>query len=105
MATWCALAGSAPATPGYDWPGMKKCGSFEASLRIYVYANDRLRCVQARRIMREYWLGPDRRKVVVNGGTGADGYVKLKRYRGWRCYGGSGGGTCKRRAAVAGYQN
>jgi hypothetical protein len=99
------LSGVALGTPGYDWPGMSKCGSFKASYRIYVYANDHLRCAKARRIMKEYWLGPESRKVIVNGGTGASGYVKLKRYKGWRCFSGAGGGTCRHGRAVAGYQN
>lgn len=105
VASYLALAGVAAATPGYDWPGMTKCGSFEASYRIYVYANDDLRCRKARRIMRELWFGPERRKVRVNGGTGADGYVRLKRYPGWRCTSGAGGGACERGRKVAGYQN
>ena len=47
VALLCVLAAGVPAAaaadwPGpdgaYDWPGMKKCGSFPSSYRIYVYA-------------------------------------------------------------------
>jgi len=91
-------------TPNYDWPGMKKCGTFKAQYTIYVYAKN-IRCSTARRIQKEYWLGPDSRKVVHNGGTGAAGWITLKRYPGWKCTSGSGGGGCNRGKKSASYQN
>jgi len=103
-----ALGGSAApaqATPNYDWPGMKKCGTFKAEdYRIWVYAKH-VSCRKARRIQKEYWIAPDSRKVIHNGGSGADGWVKLKRYPGWRCGSGAGGGDCVRGNKYAGYQN
>ena len=100
-----AVATPAQATPNYDWPGMKKCGTFKAqSYTIYVYAKN-IKCATARRIQKEYWLGPRSRKVVHNGGTGASGWVTLKRYPGWRCTSGSGGGGCNRGKKSASYQN
>ena len=111
LASGAAVAGlalavsPAGATPNYDWPGMKKCGTFKAqSLTIYVYAKN-IKCVSARRIQKEYWLAPKSRKVVHNGGTGASGWVTLKRYPGWRCTSGSGGGGCNRGKKSASYQN
>ena len=65
-------ATSAIATPNYDWPGMKKCGTFQAKYKIWVYAQH-VSCRTARRIQKEYWLAPDSRRVVHNGGTGAGG--------------------------------
>jgi hypothetical protein len=95
----------AGATPGYNWPGMKKCGSFKAKkYRIYVYRNKHLKCKKAKRIMRAYW-GPRKGTVTHNGGTGAYGWVTLKKYPGWKCYSGAGGGTCRKHKQVAGYQN
>ena len=97
-------ANPAHSTPNYDWPGMKKCGTFQAEYRIWVYAK-RMSCRKARRIQKEYWLGPDSRKVIHNGGSGANGYVTLKRYPGWRCGSGAGGGSCTRMNRSASYQN
>jgi hypothetical protein len=90
------------ATP-YDWPGMKKCGPFQAEYKIWVYAKN-MRCAKARLIQKEYWLGPDSEKVVVDGGSGAEGYVFLKRFPGWRCGSGAGGGSCTKGRKIAGYQ-
>lgn len=88
VAMTLALSSPAVATPNYDWPGMKKCGSFSAQYRIYVYANKRLTCKRARRVIKALWL-PEPGSAVP----------------GWRCYSGAGGGTCRRGKAVAGYQN
>jgi hypothetical protein len=84
---------------------MKKCGSFKAKgYRIYVYANKRLSCERARRVMKARW-GPSSGIVTHNGGTGASGWITLKKYPGWKCYSGAGGGTCRKSKAVAGYQS
>jgi hypothetical protein len=102
--TLLTFAGTAAATPNYDWPGMKKCGTFKAGSKIYVYAKN-ITCKKARRIQIEYWRGPKSRRVVHNGGTGAAGWITLKRYPGWRCTSGSGGGGCSRGDKSASYQN
>jgi hypothetical protein len=98
-----ALAGPAGAWPGpdgaYDWPGMKKCGSFAASYRIYVYANKRTGCRKARKVMKAWWLGKP--GTVVE----HDDYVTLERFPGWRCDSGAGGGGCRKGRRFAGYQN
>jgi hypothetical protein len=102
--TLSVSGGTAHATPNYDWPGMKKCGTFKAEYRIWVYAKH-ITCRTARRIQKEYWLGPDSRKVVYNGGTGAGGWITLKRFPGWKCTSGAGGGGCSRGRKSASYQN
>ena len=102
----CVLGAALPAQAGsrWDWPGMTKCGTFKADYTIHVYAKH-ISCSKARRIQKEYWLGPDSRKVIHNGGSGASGWVTLKRYPGWRCGSGSGGGSCTRGGRMAAYQN
>jgi len=110
LVTIAAAAGSgggvASAGPdgSYDWPGMKKCGSFKRQYRIYVYANKHLSCKRATRVMKARW-GPSSGKVSHNGGSGAYGWITLKKYPGWKCYSGAGGGLCRKHKADAGYQN
>ncbi len=101
LATVVSSASAAgPYGPDYEY-----CGSFSAdSYKIEVYATD-MRCRKAVRIQREYWLAPRHRKVFVNGGAGASGYVLLKRFPGWRCGSGAGGGQCTKGNASAAYQN
>ena len=87
------------------FPSYKKCGAFKAGgLRIWVSA-DRIGCGKARRIQREYWLGRRKDKIIVNGGSGYAGYIKLKKYKGWRCTSGAGAGRCAKGKAVAAYEN
>jgi hypothetical protein len=97
------VTSSASAAGPYG-PGYKYCGSFKAGYHIRVYATH-LSCRKAVDIQKEYWLGPRHRKVVVNGGSGAFGYVLLKRYPGWRCGSGAGGGQCTKGKASAAYQD
>lgn len=86
-------------------PGVKSCGSFKSdSYKIRVFA-EKLTCKKARAIQREYWNGPDSRKTVVNGGSGAYGYILLDKYPGWKCTSGSGGGGCKKKKSHAYHQN
>lgn len=104
-----AGAGAAAPGPGpdgdYDWPGMKKCGSFPTeAYRIYVYANKRVRCRAARRIQKAYWLG-DAGSDVIEHGDGPSTYYTLRDHPGWRCTSGSGGGGCRKGRRFAGYQN
>ena len=85
----------------------KSCGSFpSASYTIHVTAKG-ITCKRARAIMKEYWNGPDSRKIIHHGGSGADGWIKLKRYPGYTCYSGSGGGGCSNKANTkqANYSN
>jgi hypothetical protein len=98
-----SMAGTGIADGPYG-PEFRYCGSFKAAYRIHVYATQ-MRCRKARRIQKEYWLAPRHRKIYVNGGVGATGYVLLKRFPGWRCSSGSGGGNCAKGDKIAAYQN
>ena len=83
---------------------MQHCGAFNTSIyHLDVYAK-KVSCTLAFRIEREYWLGAKRNKVFVNGGSGALGYILLKRYPGWRCNSGAGGGVCQKGQLTAAYQ-
>jgi hypothetical protein len=101
-----AATGPGPGPDGeYDWPGMKKCGSFPTeAYRIYVYANKRTRCRKARHVMKAYWLG-DRGTDVIEHGDGPQQYYTLREFPGWRCDSGAGGGGCRKGKRFAGYQN
>lgn len=97
-------AAPADSASRWDWPGMKKCGTFKAEYVIHVYAK-RVSCRKARKIQREYWLAPDSRKVRHNGGSGANGWVTLKRFPGWSCGSGAGAGMCSKGKRKAAYMN
>lgn len=94
-----AAIGDGPYGPEY-----KFCGAFNAEYRIQVYETH-MSCDRAIKIQKEYWRGPDERKVIVNGGSGAAGYVLLKRFPGWKCTSGAGGGACRKGRKAAAYQN
>lgn len=101
-----ALALVATASANSYWgPGYKSCGSFKTDMYTIRVSAKKLTCRKARAIQKELWLGPDSRKVIVNGGSGASGYVKLKRYPGYRCTSGAGAGMCKKGRKAAAYDN
>src|SRR5262245_7367252 len=106
LALTLGLAATAAADD--DWgPGFKRCGSFKSGeYTIRVHAKG-MTCTRATAMQREYWNGPGSRKVVVNGGSGADGYVKLKRYPGYKCFSGAGAGSCQNKSGskTAAYDN
>jgi hypothetical protein len=85
-------------------PGTRRCGTFRSSYRIHVYAK-KISCKKARRIQKTYWRGPDSGRVVHNGGTGAYGWITLKKFPGYRCTSGAGGGVCKKGNKEAWYLN
>lgn len=100
----CALglsvlgAGSAPADSS---PRYRRCGSFQAKYLIHVLAH-RVSCKKARRIQKEYWLAPKSELELV-GPDEYNGYVRLKRFPGWRCTSGAMGGGCRKGRREAGY--
>jgi hypothetical protein len=97
-----ATAG-ATATAG-DWgPGFQACGSFHARYTIQVFAKD-VSCAKARRIQKEYWLAPKSRTIEIVPKEGPP-EVRLKRFPGWICFSGTGGGTCTKGDKVAAYSN
>jgi hypothetical protein len=92
------------ATSASDWgPGFKGCGSFHAGYKIQVFAKD-VSCAKARRIQKEYWLAPKSRKVEIIPEHGPP-QVRLKRFPGWRCFSGTGGGSCTKGKKVAAYSD
>jgi len=57
-------------------------------LRVRAYAQG-ISCISAKRIVREF-------RVLKRGILGNDEPFRLRRYPGWRCYEGAGGGSCGR---------
>lgn len=82
-------------------PGFRSCGSFKAQYVIHVYASH-IPCRKATRIQKEYWLAPEIRTEEIRSGP-YKGYVRLKRFPGWRCSSGTGGGNCTKGKADAAY--
>jgi hypothetical protein len=74
-------------------PGFKRCGTFkDGALEIHVEA-EHVSCRMAMKVQREYWLAPESEKELV-GPDEYNGYVRLKRFPGWRCTSGAGAGNC-----------
>jgi len=105
------LAFGAPTSTAADpyWgPAYRACGrqTFhsheQGTVRVYV-AEQHTTCKTARKIQREYWTAPNSRLTIIAGGTGAAGYVLLKRYPGWKCTSGAGAGSCQKSRRFAGY--
>jgi hypothetical protein len=104
LAVGLAAPTAGSATSASDWgPGFKGCGSFHAGYKIQVFAKD-VSCAKARQIQKEYWLGPKNRKVEIVPAQGPP-EVRLKRFPGWRCHSGTGGGTCTKGTKVAAYSD
>jgi hypothetical protein len=91
---------------------MRKCGEFKAAkshggypIKVYASKNTKtsryLGCRQAMRIQRESWTAPKSQIKYHDGGR----YWTLKRFPGWRCGSGTGGGVCSNHKKIAGYQN
>lgn len=85
--------------------GHRRCGTFKANvLRIHVYAKN-ISCRKARRIQKALWIGPESGRVSHNGGSGAYGWITLKKFPGWICRSGTGGGSCQKGNKSAFYLN
>lgn len=82
-------------------PHYRSCGSFHAEYKINVYAS-RVNCRRAMRIQREFWLAPPDRIVEVYRRRGPQ-LILLKRFPGWKCFSGAGGGGCHKGRKVAAY--
>jgi hypothetical protein len=82
-------------------PGYRGCGSFQARYTIHVLAKH-VSCRKARQIQREYWLAPESEKELV-GPDEYNGYIRLKRFPGWRCTSGAMAGDCVKGSKEAGY--
>lgn len=104
LTIWQALAGlsaSESIAAGGFGPSFRSCGSFHAGYKIHVYASH-VSCRRAMRIQKEYWLAPPNRTVEVHRRHGPQ-MVLLKRFPGWKCFSGTGGGTCSKGRKVAAY--
>lgn len=89
-------AGDATVAAGY-----KRCGSFHARYTIHVVARH-VSCRTALRVQKEYWLAPESEKELV-GPDEYNGYVRLKRFPGWRCTSGAMAGACVKGRKEAAY--
>lgn len=107
LAALAATAGPASSDP-YWGPGHTACGRVTLegregdTVKLYVAARG-ITCKTAIRIEREYWGAPRSQLKIINGGSGAAGYILLKRFAGWRCTSGAGAGSCTRGKKFAGY--
>jgi hypothetical protein len=101
-----AGAAAAPAAP------IHKCGSFThyvppmhgvPSTKYRIAVSERnVRCSTATGVIKAFWSGHG---VVHHGGpSDAQSYWTLKRYPGWTCGQGAGGGGCKHGKQMAYYE-
>jgi hypothetical protein len=81
--------------------GYKGCGSFKARYTIHVFVKH-VSCRIALRVQKEYWLAPEDEKELV-GPDEYNGYVRLKRFPGWRCTSGAMAGACAKGRKEAAY--
>lgn len=81
----------------------KKCGSFKATYRYTVSKSGPVKCSFALRIVKSFIRDHDRWRKRGDG-TVAGTYYTNRRFRGWRCSEGSGGGSCSRGRRSAAYQ-
>lgn len=95
------LLSGLPSASATSRPGYRNCGSFQARYLVHVLARH-VSCKKARRIQKEYWLAPESRKELV-GPDSYNGYVRLKRFPGWRCTSGAMGGGCRKGRKEAAY--
>jgi hypothetical protein len=103
-----APSASVSAADPYWGPGHASCGRHTyntnggGSVALYIAARN-TPCRTALQIERELYTAPGNRLKIVNGGSGAAGYILLKRYPGWKCTSGAGAGSCQRGSKFAGY--
>jgi len=95
------LATSAPAGA----KAAKRCGSFTHTYRYTVSASGRVSCTSALRIVKSFIRSHSSWKEHSTDGTTAGTYYTNRKYRGWRCGEGSGGGSCWRGKRTASYVN
>jgi hypothetical protein len=88
------LAPGAASGAGYWGPGFKICRALRThGEKLYVSAQN-LPCGKAIRLTKAYWFSPPGQTELV-GESEYNGYVRLKRFPGWRCNSGAGGaGGC-----------
>lgn len=79
----------------------KSCGSFSAQGHEIKVTAKMVSCAKARKVIKEFWLAPEKYKRRV--GTGGPRTTYLKRYPGWACGSGAGAGGCRKSKARADY--
>jgi hypothetical protein len=105
-----ALAFAAPMTATadpstYTPPGAKKCGGFKHHYGYHVYAQGGATCKLSLRIIKSFIIGHSAWTKHSKDDTVAGTSYTSKRFPGWRCSEGSGGGGCSKGRRNAGYQN
>ena len=102
-------AAPAPAAPVADAgpvaSAAKACGSFKQTYRYRVSASGGLKCSTALRIIKSFIRSHSSWREHSSDGTVAGTYYTHRKFKGWRCFEGSGGGSCSRGKRSAGYQN
>ncbi len=93
------------ATTASEWgPGFKACGSFrDGGGTIHVFAKE-ISCAKSRRIQKALWLGPHSGWIVHLPKVGPE-EIRLKRFPGYVCISGTGGGNCIKGEKVSAYSN
>jgi hypothetical protein len=84
----------------------RSCGAFTSTYRYRVNASGGVRCSLALRIVKSFIRDHERwRKVSIDGTVAGTYYTNRRRFEGWRCFEGSGGGACTKGRRTAGYQS
>jgi hypothetical protein len=98
------IAGAGATSVDYPFgPDFRHCGPVRGgdSFAIHVSAK-KLACPRAKRVVREFYFGTERRKRH-HGPENYNGWWTLKRFPGWRCTEGTGGGGCRKRGHEAAF--
>jgi hypothetical protein len=97
-----SMAVGASAHSSHYLDGYRHCGPVHGATggTIWISAK-RVSCARARRIDREFYFGPEDRKRHHGDETIQGSWWTLKRYPGWRCGEGTGGGSCHKHGATA----
>lgn len=104
--TWSALTFTASASTATT--ATKSCGSFTDTYTYDVSRSGDITCRFAMRIVRSFILNHSGWRKHSIDDTLAGTYYTSRRFRGWRCSEGSGGGSCYKtrdRRTAAGYQS
>lgn len=102
LAAALVFAKPAGADPTY-WPGYKQCDTFElVEYNVEVYKK-RVKCSFARRIVKSYYIDGDGWRYHDRG-PAMSYYTNRRKFKGWKCSSGSGGGGCYRGRKKVGYE-
>lgn len=82
----------------------RSCGRLRGSYVYRITKRGTLKCTSARRVAKAFLRGGRGVVTHTTDGTVAGTYYTLRRYPGWRCIEGSGGGSCSRRSRTVAWQ-